>query len=115
LACTFVQVTWSAPPRITLSAQMVSHMIFPASVPAGRCKQILVRDDPAPESGPTPTDLEVSSETLANSHLSVELDERGIGPISVRGEKLFGAIGLHLRQHTFDFTLCAGYSHPAVC
>ena len=98
-----------------MSAQMVSRMIFPASVPAGRCKQILVRDDPAPESGPTPTDLEVSSETLANSHLSVELDERGIGPISVRGEKLFGAIGLHLRQHTFDFTLCAGYSHPAVC
>ena len=77
--------------------QMVSRVIFPDSVPAGGCKQILVRDDPAPGRGPTSTDLEVSSGTLANSHLSVELDGRGIGGILVRGEKLLGAIGLHLR------------------
>jgi alpha-mannosidase len=81
---------------------MVSRVIFPASVPAGGSKQVLVRDDPAPESAPTPTDLEVSSRVLANSHLSVELDERGIAGISVRGEKLFGAVGLHLRQDQTD-------------
>jgi alpha-mannosidase len=87
------------------SAQMVSRVIFPTSVPAGGCKQILVRDDPVPEEPPTPTALEVSPETLANSHLRVELDERGVGGISVRGENLLGAIGLHLRQdHTDTWT-----------
>ena len=87
------------------SAQMVSRVLFPASVPAGGCKQILVRDDAVPEKPPTPTDLEVSPETLANSHLRVELDERGIGGISVRGENLLGTIGLHLRQdHTDTWT-----------
>jgi alpha-mannosidase len=84
---------------------MVSRVLFAASVPAGGCKQILVRDDPVPEKSPTPTDLEVSPETLANSHLRVELDERGVGGISVRGENLLGAIGLHLRQdHTDTWT-----------
>jgi len=74
-------------------------------VPAGGYKQILVRDDPAPDKDSTPTDLEVSSGILANSHIRVELDEGGIRGISVRDEKLLGAIGLHLRQdHTDTWT-----------
>lgn len=85
--------------------QMVSRVIFPSSVPAGGHKQILVRDDTAPERGETPTDLEVSPDLLANSHLRVELDAGGVSGISVAGERLFGTIGLHLRQdHTDTWT-----------
>jgi alpha-mannosidase len=85
--------------------QMVSRVIFPSSVPAGGHEQILVRDDPAPERGETPTDLEVSPDLLANSHLRVELDAGGVSGISVADERLFGAIGLHLRQdHTDTWT-----------
>jgi alpha-mannosidase len=67
--------------------------------------EILLRDDPAPERGPTPTDLEVSSRTLANARLRVGLEEGGISSISVGDEKLLGAVGLHLRQdHTDTWT-----------
>ncbi len=83
--------------------QLINRLIFPAEIPAqGHC-QILVRDAPKPETGLIPTDLEISPERLANSHLRIELSPSGISAISFEGTKLLGedGIGLHLRQdHT---------------
>jgi alpha-mannosidase len=83
------------------------RLLFPLHIPAGGAVQTLIRTDPAPERTPVTTDLIVTSDVLANAHLRVELDGRGVRRLLVRGRNVLGERGirLHLREdHTDTWT-----------
>lgn len=83
---------------------LVNCVLFPAKLPARGHLQVLIRDDVKPATNPIPTDLEVSPQRLANSHLQVELSDSGISAITFEDENLLGdgGIRLHLRRDSSD-------------
>ncbi|MDP9351547.1 MAG: hypothetical protein M3P51_08420 [Chloroflexota bacterium] len=84
-----------------------SRIAFPFRVEAGGAVQILVRDDPRPQTSPIPSDLQVSPQGLSNSHLRLGLESWGIHSLEVGGRHVLGANGwrLHLRHdHTDTWT-----------
>ena len=86
------------------AAAHAERVIFPASITAGGCAQILVRDDPRLSIPVPSTDLEVSSQSISNGQLRAELDSSGIHALIVRGRNLLGesGISLHLRHDHSD-------------
>jgi alpha-mannosidase len=85
------------------SAHM-DRILFPASIPAGEHLQVLLRDDPRPDSKTANTDLNVSPHKLSNRYLEVELGDSGIAGIRRGGQDLLGEGGvrLHLRRDGTD-------------
>jgi alpha-mannosidase len=86
------------------AAAHVNRVIFPVAIPAGGHAQILVRDDPPPSARTPPTDLEVSTRHISNSHLSADLDASGVNALFVDGHNVLGegGIRLHLRHDRSD-------------
>ena len=86
------------------AASHVNRVIFPAAIPAGEYAQVLVRDDAPPATPDPPTDLEVSSRYISNSHLRAELDGSRVNTLFVDGRNVLGegGISLHLRHDHSD-------------
>ncbi|HEX2740075.1 MAG TPA: glycoside hydrolase family 38 C-terminal domain-containing protein, partial [Rubrobacter sp.] len=89
------------------AAAHVERVIFPLRLDARGTSQILVRTDERPPTEAPDTDLEASSQLIANSHLRAELDGSGIRRLISEGRDLLGEDGvrLHLRRdHTDTWT-----------
>jgi alpha-mannosidase len=86
------------------AASHVNRVIFPAAIPAGKYAQVLVRDDAPPATLDPPTDLEVSSRYISNSHLRADLDGSRVNTLFVDGRNVLGegGITLHLRHDHSD-------------
>ncbi len=81
-----------------------TRILFPAEVGAMSALQLLVRQDPNPTRNVT-TDLHVSDTVLENTHLRVEVGERGVEALWSEDKLLLEGIGLHLRtDHTDTWT-----------
>ncbi len=88
---------------------LVSRILLPVRVAAGAVQQLLVRDDALPNPPEQPTDLEISGTHLANGHLRVELDKKGIGSVTFLGRNVLGGDGLRLHlRHDHSNTWGAG-------
>jgi alpha-mannosidase len=84
-----------------------SRIVFPLRVPAESSERVIVRRDPPPADARVATDLEVGGNTFSNAHVSVALNDCGIGGFRLRDEELLGpeGISLHLRDdHTDTWT-----------
>ena len=83
---------------------LMRRVVFPCQVAAQGYTQVLVRDDPPPQRPSPSSDLKVSTKRLANRHLEVAVDGRGIRSLRVYGRELLGAqgIALHLRGDATD-------------
>lgn len=91
--------------RVQPEAQMgISRVLVPATIPAGFGIQILVRDDAPPPARPVPSDLDAGPDHLANAHVRLDLDGRGIRRLAFAGTEVLGegGIGLHLREDHTD-------------
>jgi alpha-mannosidase len=86
------------------AASHVNRVIFPAAIPAGEYALVLVRDDAPPATQGPPTDLEVSSRYISNSHLRAELNGSRVNALFVDGRNVLGegGISLHLRHDHSD-------------
>jgi alpha-mannosidase len=82
----------------------VERVIFPLNLAAGKSAQVLVRTDKRPSSEVPDSDLEASSELIANGQLRAELDGSGIRRLIAGGTDLLGegGVGLHLRRDLSD-------------
>jgi alpha-mannosidase len=86
------------------AAAHVERVIFPLSLAGGQYAQVLVRTDRRPSSEAPDSDLETSSNLIANSHLRAELNGSGIRRLIAGGRDLLGegGVGLHLRRDLTD-------------
>ena len=86
------------------AAAHVERVIFPLRLAGGQSAQVLVRTDKRPSSEVPDSDLEASSELIANGHLRAELDGSGIRRLIAEGRNLLGegGVGLHLRRDLSD-------------
>ena len=86
---------------------LVPRLIFPLEIPAATAVRVQVRTGVPPVSGPVGSNLQVSSQRIANGHIDVRLGPAGIAAILVNGRNLLGSegIGLQLRDdHTDTWT-----------
>lgn len=85
------------------SAQMIHRVVFPRSIAAGDYAHVLVQDAPGPVLD-TITDLEATSQRLANHRLAIDLASTGIAQLTVDGQPLLGEHGvrLYLRRDSTD-------------
>jgi alpha-mannosidase len=86
------------------AAAHVERVIFLLRLAAKKSAQILVRTDERPSSQAPDSDLEASSDLIANGHLRAELDGSGIRRLIAGGRDLLGegGVGLHLRRDLSD-------------
>ena len=85
------------------AAAHVERVIFPLRLAGGQSAQVLVRTDKRPSSEVPDSDLEASSELIANGHLRAELDGSGIRRLIAGRRNLLGeGVGLHLRRDLTD-------------
>ena len=86
------------------AAAHVERVIFLLRLGAKKSAQILVRTDKRPSSQAPDSDLEASSDLIANGHLRAELDGSGIRRLIAGGRDLLGegGVGLHLRRDLSD-------------
>lgn len=83
----------------------IHRLLFPLRLAASSHAMLLVQQETAPSAFAShETDLRVSPQQLANSHVQVELAPSGIAQIELDGRKLLGSEGiiLHLRADHSD-------------
>jgi alpha-mannosidase len=81
-----------------------ARILFPVEIPPTGSKLVLVRPGPAPGGAAFDTDLQVSTDRLANGFIDARLGATGITELSFKGMPVLSApgIGLHLRRDSTD-------------
>ena len=83
-----------AQPQSTI--MLTPAVLFPAEVPAGEARIILVRDDARPAAD-VASDLSATETTLGNGRVALKVGKNGIESLAIDGRPMLGRGGLTLR------------------